>query len=212
MKKFITLIVILTLVFILGIGFVCLGIPGVKQEICISIGTGLITSTIVSIILEIISYVNERRLIKKASNLFLKQYRKAFFDLKFDLPRLYNETLFDDQKLKFSDYIDRLFDATYNDTIDTSDAIADIEFYVERIKIALGTLISSEKDVMSNEVIYSKFDLIKEQYETCLRLLGSIKSGAYEKTKLYATKLKDRHLEIFPQFKDAFEECYSDED
>ena len=212
MKKFIILIVILTLVFILGIGFVCLGTNEVNEELCVSIGTGFITSAVVSIILEIIAYANERKLLNKASKLFFKQYKKAFFDLRSNLPRLYNETLFDNQRLNFSAYIDCLLDATYNNPIDTSDAIADIEFYVEKIKIALGTLISLEQDVLSNEVIYSKFDLIKEQYGTCLRLLGSIKIGAYEKSKHYVAKLKDRHLEIFPQFKDAFEECYSDED
>lgn len=208
MKKFIILIVVLTLVLIFGILLVCFGTNEVNEELCISIGTGFITSAVVSIFLEIIAYVNERKLLNKASKLFFKQYKKAFFDLRDDLPRLYDGTLFDGRILNFSEYMDSLFDVALDENTDTDEMLIEIEIHIERIKSTLEVLISLEKDVFDNEVIYSKFNLIKQQLGSCKRLLGSIKIGAYEKAKIYATKLKDRHLEMFPDLKDAFEIAY----
>ena len=208
MKKFIILIGILTLILIVGIVLVCLGTNEINEELCVSIGTGFITSAVVSIIFEIIAYANERKLLNKASKLFFKQYKKAFFDLRADLPRLYNDIFFDGKKLNFSEYTNCFFDATNNENADADELLVEIEIHIERIKNSLETLISLEKDVLDNEVIYSKFDLIKQQYGSCRRLLGSIKSGSYEKAKHYATKLKDRHLEMFPELRDEFEESY----
>ena len=211
MKKFIILIVVLTLILILGMLLVCLGTNEVNEELCISIGTGFITSAVVSIFLEIIAYVNERRLLNKASKLFFKQYKKAFFDLRDDLPRLYDRTSFDGRNLNFSEYMDSLFDAALDENTDTDEVLIEIEIHIEKIKSTLEVLISLEKDVFDNEVIYSKFNLIKQQLGSCKRLLGSIKIGAYEKAKIYATKLKDNHLKMFPDLKEAFESVYRDD-
>lgn len=211
MKKFIILIGILTLIITWGVVLVCLGADEANEELCLSIGTGLVTSAFVSIILEIVAYVHERNLLKKASTLFFKQYKKAFLDLRDDLPRLYDDTLFDGIELNYSEYMDSLFDAALDEKTDTDKIILEIEIHIERIKHALEALISLEKDVLDNEVIYSKFNLIKQQLGSCNRLLGSIKFGTYDKAKIYANKLKDRHLEIFPDLKDKFETSYRDD-
>lgn len=104
--------------------------------------------------------------------------------------------------------MDSLFDAALDEYTDTDEMLIEIEVHIERIKNALEVLISLEKDVLDNEFIYSKFNLIKQQLVLCKRLLGSIKIGVYEKAKIYTTKLKDMHLEIFPELKDAFEIAY----
>ncbi len=219
MKRLLFISILLLLIFIIGICFVILGSFGIYQNVFIGIGTGLIASAVVSEMLEIINTLNERALLKREAVLCFSQYKRAFNHFRDDLPYLYDKLFCDAAILDFTSYIKIVLDSKSYDDLESKEGldfyystIYDIEKHIKSIENAAESLINIEKEIIKNELIYKKINLIKRQRRNCQQIVRSIKVEAFDRTLFHIEKLKDTHLLIFPELKVDFEESYRNED
>lgn len=220
MKKFTTITIALMITLFCGIVFVFLGSHEIiDKSIFVGIGTGFISSAIVSIVTEVIYLNDERRRKQRETKVFFHQYRKSFMDFRNGLPYIYERLLCDGEKHDFATYIEQILNMELYDDLESQEGINfrdeiiyDISFFVEKIKFAVESLLTMEMEVMNNEIIYSNFSLIKQLYGNCKRALQNLKGNRFTDAISSITKMQEKHIKLFPTLKSTFEEKYGIDD
>ena len=216
MKKIVAITLALIIILISGIALIVLGsLEILNESIFVGVGTGFISSAIVSFFMEIINLETERSLKKRETKLFFHQYRKAFFDFRDSLPYISEKLSCTVEKHNFSTYVEQILNMeSYDDLVtqegmDFRDEIVDeIHVFVEKIKDTVESLLSMEMNILNNEIIYSNFDLIKRQCGNCKRAILSLKNKHFSNAISYVCKMKETHIKLFPTLKTEFEEIY----
>ena len=216
MKKITEITIASIIILFCGIAFVILGfLTRLTEGIFVGIGTGLISSAIVSFIIEHIHLKREMQLRQKEKELFFHQYKKAFLDFKDILAYIYNKLSCDDQKYSFMVYLEHILSLDSYDDLKSPEGIeffdeiiSDISYHIEKIKFTIEAMLSEEKQILSNEKIHNSFNLIKQQYGNCRRALRSLENNNFRKAIMYIEKMKETHLQLFPSLKCEFEDVY----
>lgn len=183
------------------------------NSICISIGTGLIASTIVSLVIEITNIISLCINLRKTEKVFFKPYIHSFYEFRDALPSINDLYHWDGKSRDFSEYISRLLDTKlYDDGKVYEDIIFEFERYVEKIKYSVEFLISQEFEIVEINGIHSKYPELKKQRTTCNRILSNLQNEKYSEAIINIIKLKNRHLILFPRLTKDFDDPYTNDD
>ena len=217
MKKSIILLFIIFLLLIIGIVLTIQGCivreDNTCDSICSSIGTGLIASTIVSLVIEFINMIVLSNNLKKLEKVFFKPYIHSFDEFRDALPSINDLYHCDGKSHDFSEYVGRLLDVElYDDKNIYEDIIFELEHYLEKIKHSVEFLISQEFEIVEISGIHSKFPELKKQRATCNRILGNLRNQKYSDAITNIIKLKNRHLILFPSLTKYFDDPYANDD